>query len=65
MTFPTDYHINKLLCVKKNQGKHQWSSTGHPLTHRCNDCHKLKWIHNNPLERGMRLGHNLNNANRI
>lgn len=64
MPFPDDYHINEAFCLKKNHGIHKWSTMGHPLRHRCNDCHKLKWVRDPEPQIEVRPGSYLFNVNR-
>lgn len=47
-----NYHENEAPCPATLDRDHRWSTMGHPLGHRCIKCHVLKWIHNDPLQRG-------------
>lgn len=42
MAFPDNYEENTGRCMGKYKD-HRWSQSGHPLSHRCIDCHKLRW----------------------
>ena len=45
MAFPDDYNENKTKCpLDSRGGQHNWSTMGHPIGHRCNNCHDRKWI---------------------
>lgn len=43
MAFPDNYQENTTTCAPRRIA-HEWSVTGHPLSHRCTYCHRPKWV---------------------
>lgn len=42
MAFPDNYEENIGRCMGRYKD-HKWDTTGHPLRHRCIDCHQYRW----------------------
>ncbi len=48
MAFPDNYEENLSRCMGQYKD-HNWSTSGHPLSHRCTACHKLRWKEIKPV----------------